>query len=63
MITRNRYDTSIVALVRSTEPRRSFVRVGAERPSPLRAVDYFLLAFTAAAGFVLGRHLRWERTR
>jgi hypothetical protein len=62
VITRNRYDAGLRALVRSTEPR-PVIRVGADRPSPLRTVDYALLALTAVASFALGRHLRWERMR
>jgi hypothetical protein len=52
-------DDSIHALLRASEPRpQPWVRSGSERPSPLRPVDYFLLGFMGAAGFMLGRHTR-----
>lgn len=62
LITTNRYDASLQALLQISEPSRA-PRVGAEAPPRLGAFDYFLIAFTGVAGFVLGRHLRWEATR
>ena len=49
-----RRDEGLRALLRTTE--RVSVVVGAEAPSPLRPIDYFLLAFVGLAGFMLGRH-------
>ena len=49
-----RHDEGLRALLRTTE--RVSVVVGAEVPSPLRPIDYFLLTFVGLAGFMLGRH-------
>jgi hypothetical protein len=62
LVRTNRYDVGLQTFLRMSEPPRT-ITVGAEGPPRLRGVDYFLLAFTGAAGFVLGRHLRWEKTR
>ena len=53
-----RHDEGLRALLRTTE--RVSVVVGADRPSPLRAIDWALLTIVGVAGFALGRHTGLE---